>query len=309
MMRTSVYAFLAVAFAAAILSPAEAKPLGYVEPQQGFAAAAYSAAPPNYVAQAQGMAPASTQVAYNTSPRASGVRLNLPFAQWSNDVAPQAGIQRRAVRTPDGRAWYVPAPRGEVRQYASYGTQPNEYYEPQQGYQQAPSYYQPDPSEPAWRAQQRQQSGGRMDPRFERTVVNYTGREGAGTIVIDTNQRFLFLVQNDGTAIRYGIGVGRPGFEWAGVKSVTRKAEWPDWTPPDEMLKRRPDLPRFMPGGPGNPLGARAMYLGSSLYRIHGTNEPDTIGKAVSSGCIRMVNDDVIDLYQRVRVGTRVIVI
>jgi lipoprotein-anchoring transpeptidase ErfK/SrfK len=109
--------------------------------------------------------------------------------------------------------------------------------------------------------------------------------------------------------LRYGIGVGRPGFEWAGIKSVTRKAEWPDWTPPAAMLKRRPDLPRFMPGGPDNPMGARAMYLGSSLYRIHGTNEPHTIGQAVSSGCIRMTNEDVTDLYNRVRVGMRVIVI
>jgi lipoprotein-anchoring transpeptidase ErfK/SrfK len=116
-------------------------------------------------------------------------------------------------------------------------------------------------------------------------------------------------VQNDGTALRYGIGVGRPGFTWAGVKSVTRKAEWPDWVPPKEMLARRPDLPHYMAGGPDNPLGARALYLGSSLYRIHGSNEPWTIGQAVSSGCIRMRNEDVTDLYERVKVGTRVVVI
>jgi lipoprotein-anchoring transpeptidase ErfK/SrfK len=116
-------------------------------------------------------------------------------------------------------------------------------------------------------------------------------------------------VQGGGTAIRYGIGVGRPGFEWAGMKTVTMKREWPDWRPPATMLKRRPDLPRYMEGGPANPLGARALYLGSSLYRIHGTNEPWTIGEAVSSGCIRMMNDDVVDLYERARVGTRVLVI
>ncbi len=148
-----------------------------------------------------------------------------------------------------------------------------------------------------------------VDPRFHKQEVAYDGPHKPGTIVIDTPRRFLFLVQPGGRAVRYGIGVGRPGFEWAGMKSVTRKAEWPNWTPPSEMLKRRPDLPRFMTGGPDNPLGARALYLGSSLYRIHGTNEPNTIGTAVSSGCIRMTNDDVIDLYERVRVGARVFVI
>jgi lipoprotein-anchoring transpeptidase ErfK/SrfK len=149
----------------------------------------------------------------------------------------------------------------------------------------------------------------RVEPRFSRQEVDYSGPHAPGTIVVDTPRRFLYLVQPGGRAIRYGIGVGRPGFEWAGVKRVTRKAEWPDWRPPPAMLKRRPDLPRFMKGGPENPLGARALYLGSSLYRIHGTNEPWTIGRNVSSGCIRMMNNDVIDLYQRVRVGSRVVVI
>jgi lipoprotein-anchoring transpeptidase ErfK/SrfK len=153
------------------------------------------------------------------------------------------------------------------------------------------------------------QSNMTFDPRYARQIVNYSGNEKAGTIIVDTPQRFLFLVQGDGTAIRYGIGVGRPGFAWAGVKSVTRKAEWPDWVPPPEMLARRPDLPRHMAGGPENPLGARALYLGSSLYRIHGSNEPWTIGQAVSSGCIRMRNEDVTDLYERVKVGTKVVVI
>ncbi len=148
-----------------------------------------------------------------------------------------------------------------------------------------------------------------IDPRFRKQEVAYDGLHKPGTIIIDTPQRFLFLVQPGGRALRYGIGVGRPGFSWAGMKSVSRKAEWPTWTPPPEMLKRRPDLPRFMAGGPENPMGARAMYLGSSLYRIHGTNEPHTIGQAVSSGCIRMTNDDVTDLYERVRVGAKVLVI
>jgi lipoprotein-anchoring transpeptidase ErfK/SrfK len=148
-----------------------------------------------------------------------------------------------------------------------------------------------------------------MDPRFLPQTVAYEGPEKAGTIIIDTPHYYLLLVQGDGTARRYGIGVGRPGFTWSGVKEVSAKREWPDWRPPVEMLRRRPDLPTFMAGGPENPLGARAMYLGSTLYRIHGSNEPWTIGTAVSSGCIRMRNEDVIDLYERVKVGTRVIVI
>ena len=145
--------------------------------------------------------------------------------------------------------------------------------------------------------------------RYNKQVVDYHGKEGAGTIVIDTPNKFLYLVQGDGKALRYGVGVGRPGFTWSGTKTISAKKEWPAWTPPPEMLARRPDLPRHMEGGPENPLGARAMYLGSSLYRIHGSNEPWTIGTNVSSGCIRMRNEDVIDLYGRVGVGTRVVVI
>jgi lipoprotein-anchoring transpeptidase ErfK/SrfK len=141
-----------------------------------------------------------------------------------------------------------------------------------------------------------------------REVVSFSGTYRPGTIVINTSERRLYFVLPDGKAVRYGVGVGRPGFDWAGSQTVTRKAEWPGWTPPAQMLKRRPDLPRFMPGGPENPLGARAMYLGSTLYRIHGSNEPETIGQAVSSGCIRMLNEDVIDLYERAKVGTRVVV-
>ncbi|HEV2000805.1 MAG TPA: L,D-transpeptidase [Xanthobacteraceae bacterium] len=148
-----------------------------------------------------------------------------------------------------------------------------------------------------------------FDPRFARATVPYEGGERPGTVVIDTRSRYLYLVQDDGKALRYGVGVGRPGFSWRGVKSVSAKKEWPDWRPPAEMLRRRPDLPVHMVGGPANPLGARAIYLGSSLYRIHGSNEPETIGQAVSSGCFRMRNEDVIDLYSRVKVGTKVVVI
>jgi lipoprotein-anchoring transpeptidase ErfK/SrfK len=148
-----------------------------------------------------------------------------------------------------------------------------------------------------------------VDGQFRRQEVAYDGRERPGTIIIDTPNKFLFLIQPNGRAVRYGIGVGRPGFEWSGVKTISRKAEWPGWTPPPEMMLRRPDLPSHMDGGPANPLGARALYLGSSMYRIHGTNEPATIGTNVSSGCIRMMNQDVIDLYNRVPLGTRVIVL
>lgn len=145
-------------------------------------------------------------------------------------------------------------------------------------------------------------------PQFRRQVVEYSGRHAPGTIVVDTSRRFLYLVEPGGKAIRYGVGVGREGFSWKGTQRLSRKAQWPSWRPPAAMLKRQPDLPRFMEGGPANPLGARALYLGSTLYRIHGTNEPHTIGQAMSSGCIRMLNEDVMDLYDRVRVGSKVVV-
>ncbi len=148
----------------------------------------------------------------------------------------------------------------------------------------------------------------KMQSKFLPTIVRYTGDEKPGTIVIDTGRRFLYLVLEGGKAKRYGVGVGRPGFEWAGAHTVTAKAEWPTWTPPEEMRQREPNLPVSMEGGPDNPLGARALYLGDTLYRIHGSNQPWTIGHAVSSGCIRMRNEDVVDLYDRVPVGTRVIV-
>jgi lipoprotein-anchoring transpeptidase ErfK/SrfK len=198
-----------------------------------------------------------------------------------------------------------------------------EPYQQQPSYQQQPAYqrqpsYEPrrallPPMDPQQVMRQPQDvdepAYAPFDPKFEKQLVEYHGKEGPGTIVIDTPNKFLFLVQENGKAMRYGIGVGRPGFTWSGVKQISAKKEWPAWTPPPEMLARRPDLPRHMEGGPENPLGARAMYLGSSLYRIHGSNEPWTIGTNVSSGCIRMRNEDVIDLYGRVNVGARVVVI
>jgi len=141
-----------------------------------------------------------------------------------------------------------------------------------------------------------------------REVVDFSGPQKPGTVIINTSERRLYYVLPDQQAIKYGVGVGRPGFEWTGVEHIASKREWPDWTPPSQMLKRRPDLPRHMAGGIDNPLGARAMYLSGTLYRIHGSNEPDTIGQAVSSGCIRMTNDDVVDLYDRAKIGATVIV-
>lgn len=151
--------------------------------------------------------------------------------------------------------------------------------------------------------------GNVVPERLRRAVVAFNSREAPGTVIIDTGNTVLYYVLGQGRAIRYGVGVGREGFTWAGVQTITRKAEWPDWTPPPEMIARQPYLPRFVAGGPGNPLGARAMYLGSSAYRIHGTNDPSTIGKFVSSGCIRLTNEDVADLFSRVDVGTKVVVL
>jgi lipoprotein-anchoring transpeptidase ErfK/SrfK len=180
-------------------------------------------------------------------------------------------------------------------------TMPLSYGDPWSGLRHAPDVvrYEPPMSEPM----------SEMDPRFVRRVLDYATQEKPGSIVIDTRGRYLYYVEGQGKATRYGVGVGRAGFEWRGTKQVSAKRVWPEWRPPAEMLARRPDLPVWMAGGPANPLGARAIYLGSSLYRIHGSNEPDSIGQAVSSGCIRMRNGDVIDLYDRVKVGTRVVVI
>ena len=147
-----------------------------------------------------------------------------------------------------------------------------------------------------------------LSPELQRQIVSYRSNEVPGTIIIHTSERFLYVVQPNGRALRYGIGVGRDGFQWQGLLRITRKQEWPDWTPPPEMIERQPYLPRFMAGGPGNPLGARALYLGATVYRIHGTNQPQTIGTAVSSGCFRLVNDNVTDLYNRTPIGTKVIV-
>ena len=148
-----------------------------------------------------------------------------------------------------------------------------------------------------------------LPAEYRRQVVFFRTSEQPGTIIVNTSERFLYLVQGNNRAIRYGIGVGRDGFQWHGLKYINRKSEWPDWTPPPEMIVRQPYLPRFMAGGPGNPLGARALYIAGTVYRIHGTNQPRTIGSAVSSGCFRLANPEIVDLYERVPVGTRVVVL
>ena len=157
----------------------------------------------------------------------------------------------------------------------------------------------------------RPETGSRKElpPQFRRTLVDYYSKEPAGTVIVDTPNTYLYLVLGQGKALRYGIGVGREGFTWSGAEKVSRKAEWPDWNPPEQMIERQPYLPRFMAGGDGNPLGARALYLGDTIYRIHGTNQPSTIGTFVSSGCIRLTNEDITDLHSRVKVGTRVVVL
>lgn len=147
-----------------------------------------------------------------------------------------------------------------------------------------------------------------LDAVYQRQPVFYRTTEAPGTVIVSTSRRFLYLVEGNNRAIRYGIGVGRVGFQWSGIHRITRKSEWPDWRPPPEMIERQPYLPRFMAGGPGNPLGARALYIGHTVYRIHGTNQPRTIGHAVSSGCFRLTNPDIIDLYGRVPIGTKVVV-
>ncbi len=147
-----------------------------------------------------------------------------------------------------------------------------------------------------------------LEPQFKRQLVSYRTAEPPGTIIVHTSERFLYVIQPNGRAIRYGIGVGRDGFQWQGLLKISRKQEWPDWTPPPEMIERQPYLPRFMAGGPGNPMGARALYLGNTVYRIHGTNQPQTIGTAVSSGCFRLANPEIMDLYERIPIGTKVIV-
>ena len=231
------------------------------------------------------------------------------------------------------RPGYPPQPYPQQQEYERRGWGPQQGYgTPQPGYEPQPGYgpppgYRPQPryGEPAPPAavgprdnryaalppdyQPEEGDPKELPPHLRRQMVDYPGREPAGTIVVDTPNTYLYLVLGNGKAMRYGIGVGREGFTWTGEERISKMSEWPDWHPPADMIERQPYLPRFMAGGPGNPLGARALYLGKSLYRVHGTNQPSTIGQFVSSGCIRLLNEDIEDLYSRVTVGTRVVVL
>jgi lipoprotein-anchoring transpeptidase ErfK/SrfK len=210
----------------------------------------------------------------------------LTYGPWE-PVRPPADVYG-----PSDRAFPPPGPTGRPDDYGV-----NRPVDIAPGYASLPPDYQPE----------RQTK--ELPPQFRRQIVDYASKEPAGTIIIDTPNTYLYLVLGGGKALRYGIGVGREGFTWAGREKISKMAEWPDWNPPKEMIDRQPYLPRFMAGGESNPLGARALYLGKTLYRIHGTNQPSTIGTFVSSGCIRLTNEDVADLYGRVTVGTRVLVL
>ena len=233
-----------------------------------------------------------------------------PAVIYAREPAQPAPVRMASSERSNMGGGFIEFLFGDAPQGGRYQQQPAYQTQPDDGYGGRRMLLPPmDPQQSMRREEELDPAQRPLDPKYEKQVVEYHGKESAGTIIIDTPNKFLFLVQGDGKALRYGVGVGRPGFTWSGVKTVSAKKEWPAWTPPPEMLARRPDLPRYMEGGPQNPLGARAMYLGSSLYRIHGSNEPWTIGTNVSSGCIRMRNEDVIDLYGRVGVGARVIVI
>jgi lipoprotein-anchoring transpeptidase ErfK/SrfK len=260
----------------------------------------------------------------NTLPPPSGYRDQQGAYQGGYEpVDPRARVARPGYGDPQPAyppAGYDPDPNAQQAGRPNQGFLPNPLdilrppgsvgsVDPAPG---APTGRQPDNNTYAsLPPEERPETGPRKElpPQFRRTMVDYRTREPAGTIVIDTPNTYLYLVLGNGKAMRYGIGVGREGFTWAGAERVSRMAEWPDWHPPVEMIERQPYLPRFMAGGEGNPLGARALYLGKTLYRIHGTNQPSTIGTFVSSGCIRLTNEDVSDLYTRVQVGTRVVVL
>jgi lipoprotein-anchoring transpeptidase ErfK/SrfK len=284
----------------------------------------YPASQPVYAAQPQMAAPQQQYYVYYAQPRYAGpAPVNYAAAQQgyaaaapaTYTVAPQAYAAPvpQPVAAPQAVAAAQPAPQSRGGFLSAIFGGPTIDVPVSHLYLTVPSYQaaQPQPVAPApvvASANAGDMSTYPIDPKFDRQVVAYDGDQKPGTIVIDTPNKFLYLVEDGGKALRYGIGVGRPGFTWSGEHTITAMKEWPDWRPPPEMIERQPGLPRYMPGGIGNPLGARAMYLGPTLYRIHGSNEPWTIGQNVSSGCIRMRNADVEDLYDRVKIGTKVVV-
>ncbi len=285
-------------------SPPGSQPMS-IAPQPGYAAAP---AQGGYVQQQPGYAAAPAQAAPYGQPQPGQQQI---YIQGPNGAPVAAATPQSAAPGYNPRSGYMP-PQSYEQQQAAANPSAGYVVQPQQpggvyssnapvvpGTTQAPSgprIEDVDPSEP-------------VPDRFRRQTVDYVSNQPAGTIVVDTGNTYLYLIQGGGKAIRYGIGVGRDGFTWAGTEKITRKAEWADWRPPTEMIQRQPYLPRFMAGGPGNPLGARTLYLGGTVYRIHGTNEPQTIGKFVSSGCFRLLNADIEDLFDRVNVGTKVVIL
>jgi lipoprotein-anchoring transpeptidase ErfK/SrfK len=309
----------------AVGSYQNAVPGYYVRAPSGY----YYRVPPGYyVVPREAIAPRPRVYLYNGYPARTYYaypNYAYPYARRYVPVAPGPSYgNNAAVARPqyqgaeagptmqDERAVAPVEPRGPSRQAVEPSLEPDPRGPYLFGFRPQPQL-QPEPPAryaalpPARDSVRAQRSG--LPGRLRRQVVEYATREPAGTIVIDTPNTYLYYVNGDGTAVRYGIGVGRDGFTWSGREKVSRMAEWPDWYPPKEMLERQPNLPRMMAGGPTNPLGARALYLGNTLYRIHGTNEPGTIGQFVSSGCIRLLNEDIEDLYNRVKVGTRVVVL
>jgi lipoprotein-anchoring transpeptidase ErfK/SrfK len=291
---------------------AELPPLGGV----------YSEPPPGYVPVAPGVRVARP---YYGAPPDAVAPPQIPQGQIPQGQVPQDQIPQGQVPQDQAPQGFEPAAAGSRPYYYPSGTQPGPSEQDAMrppmpiGPGQALAPGQVDPGATGSVQQRfaalppdvRPETGPlkELPPQFRRTLVDYRTKEPAGTLIIDTPNTYLYLVLGNGKAMRYGVGVGREGFTWNGAEKVTRMAEWPDWHPPEEMIERQPYLPRFMAGGPGNPLGARALYLGKTVYRIHGTNQPSTIGTFVSSGCIRLTNEDVADLYTRVKVGTRVVVL
>jgi lipoprotein-anchoring transpeptidase ErfK/SrfK len=284
--------FIEMIFAGAAREPAVPRPY-QPEPEYPAYPQAYMPAPPARGHSAAAASPANAQAAVESQANAQSPQPSYRQVAYQDASAPVPGRKSRQASSESDSDYIKLIPMPSVG------------YEPLPPVKEDP----PVASAPAYApSSDGDMAHPQVDPKYDRQMVDYKSPEKPGTVIIDTPHHFLYLVQEQGRAMRYGIGVGKPGFTWQGVKTITAKKEWPDWYPPPEMLQRRPDLPRYMAGGPENPLGARAMYLGSTLYRIHGSNEPWTIGSDVSSGCIRLRNADVIDLYGRVQVGAKVVV-
>lgn len=268
----------------------------------GQAEAQYYPAAPNYPPPGAAYDPAPYSLAPPFQGQSEQPVLSSPYPQAAtpNGRPGQPGVQRSEAIPGDGAP---PRPPGDINNPAQQsGANPGQPSVTGPGepsiLSSLPPEDQPEVGEPK-----------ELPPQFKRQLVDFTTKEPTGTIIIDTGNTYLYFILGNGQAIRYGIGVGREGFTWSGTERISRMAEWPDWYPPQEMIERQPYLPRFMAGGESNPLGARALYLGKTLFRIHGTNQPSTIGKFVSSGCVRLLNEDIQDLYDRVKVGTRVVVL